>query len=445
MRYVPHTAPEAAAMLSSLGMTSAEELFADIPPNLRLQRPLRLPQGLSEMEARRAMEDIAQKNVHFRSCFRGAGAYRHFIPAVVGHVLSRGEFSTAYTPYQPETSQGVLQAIFEYQTMVCELTGMDAANASVYDGATAAYEAVAMCADGRRTGAVLCGAMHPDTLAVVKTWCDASGADLAVTAVKDGKTDPASLAAAVDDTTACVVVQQPNFFGLLEDVDAIAAIARAKGAKLVMSYNPVSLGLLKTPGEWGADIAIGEGQPLGSPLNFGGPYLGFMACREALQRRLPGRIVGETADKEGNRGFVLTLQAREQHIRREKASSNICSNEALVALGAAVYLSAMGPEGLREAAQLSMERARQAAAAISALPTMRLKFAGPFFNEFVVESDAAPEDIERVLEARGILPGLPLSFLGGEYRNCMLYCCTEMNTKDEIDELVSALGEVAAE
>ncbi len=445
MSYIPHTEEETAGLLASLGLADTDQLFSSIPEALRLRRPLRLPAGKTEMEVRQAMEALAAKNARYQVCFRGAGAYRHHIPSVVGHVISRGEFYTAYTPYQPEVSQGVLQAIFEYQTMICELTGMDASNASVYDGATAACEAIAMCLDGKRRKAVVCGAVNPQTLAVMKTWCNASGVELAVAGIRDGRTDAGELARLVDDGTACVIAQQPNFLGQLEDVAAIERLAHQGGAKLVLSCNPISLGLLKTPGEWGADIAIGEGQPLGNPLNFGGPYLGFMACREAMQRKLPGRIAGETTDHDGNRGFVLTLQAREQHIRREKASSNICSNQALNALAAAVYLSAVGPAGLREAACLSMERAHAAAMEICKLQGMKMKFSGQFFHEFVIESTIAPEIIEKHLAGRGILSGLPLGFLGSEHRNSMLYCCTELNTVEQINQLVSALKEVVGE
>ncbi len=443
MSYTPHTAEETASMLACLGLTDTEELFRSIPEKLRLRKSLNLPSGNSEMEVRHAMEAIAAKNSRFQTCFRGAGAYRHYIPSVVGHVVSRSEFYTAYTPYQPEVSQGVLQAIFEYQTMICELTGMDASNASVYDGATAACEAIAMCLDGKRRKAVVCGAVHPQTLAVIKTWCHASGVELAVTNIHEGRTDDEEFARFMDDTTACVIAQQPNFLGQLEDVAALESVTHRAGAKLILSCNPISLGLLKSPGEWGADIAVGDGQPLGNPLNFGGPYLGFMACREAMQRKLPGRIAGETVDHDGNRGFVLTLQAREQHIRREKATSNICSNQALNALAAAIYLSAVGPQGLREAATLSMERAHAAASAISALPGMKLKYDGQFFHEFVIESEIAPETIEKQLASRGILSGLPIGFLGEEYHNCMLYCCTELNSEEQINQLVSALREVA--
>ncbi len=442
MSYVPHTPAEEQAMLATLGFQGTEELFADVPASALLGRPLALPGGLPELEVRAAMESMAARNRVFPTCFRGAGAYRHHIPAAVGRIVGRSEFVTAYTPYQAEMSQGVLQAIFEYQTMICELTGMDASNASVYDGATAASEAIAMCVDAKRRRAVMSGAFHPHTIAVAATWCRTAGVELVIVPARGGVTDPEALAGAIDASTACVLVQQPNFFGQLEDVAAIEPLAHGQGAKLVLSCNPISLGALKSPGEWGADIAIGEGQPLGTPIGYGGPYLGFMACREALQRKLPGRIVGQTTDGEGNRGFVLTLQAREQHIRREKASSNICSNQALNALAAAVYLAAMGPRGLGDAAMLCTQRAHEAAERIAVLPGMRLRFTGPFFHEFVIDSDIAPECIEQALADQGILSGLPLGFLGQEYAHSTLYCCTERNTTADLDRLVEALKEV---
>ncbi len=444
MGYIPHTAADQRKMLDALGLDSVDQLFDSLPPEVRLNRPLDLPQGKTEMETLDAMEAMAGRNTRFATIFRGAGSYNRYIPSVVGSIVSRSEFYTAYTPYQPETSQGILQAIFEYQTMICELTGMDASNASVYDGATSAYEAIAMCVDGRRRRAVLSAACHPQTIEVVRTWCAAAGVELALCPLKDGHTDMEQLAALCDAATACVLVQQPNFLGLLEDVAAVEQAAHGAGAKLILSCEPVSLGALRTPGEWGADIAIGDGQGLGNPMNFGGPGLGFMTCREAMQRKLPGRIVGETVDHEGHRGYVLTLQAREQHIRREKASSNICSNQALNALAAAVYMSAMGPEGLAEAANLSCQRAHEVAAAIAALPGFRLKHSGPFFQEFVIESDVPPERIEAALVAKNILPGLPLEHvLGKDYANCTLWCATERTTQADIAKLVSALKEVA--
>lgn len=443
MGYIPHTAADQRKMLDALGLQNAGQLFEDLPAEVRLQGPLNLPQGLTEMETMAALEEIAARNTRFAHIFRGAGSYNRFIPAVVGRLVGRSEFYTAYTPYQPEISQGVLQAIFEYQTMISELTGMDASNASVYDGATAAYEAIAMCTGGMRRRAVLSAACHPQTIEVVRTWCDACGVELVLCPLKDGKTDVEALAALCDASTACVIAAQPNYLGLLEDLSAVERIAHGAGAKFVLSVEPVSLGVLRTPAQWGADIAIGDGQGLGNPMNYGGPGLGFMTCREAMQRKLPGRIVGETVDHDGNRGFVLTLQAREQHIRREKASSNICSNQALNALAAAVYMAAMGPDGLKEAANLSYQRAHETAAAIAALPGFRLKHAEPFFQEFVIESDIAPARIEAALTAKGTLSGLPLGELGAEYANCMLWCATERTTAADIAALVAALKEVA--
>ena len=445
MNFIPHTQDDYRQMSNELGIHSIEELFECIPQDVRLMKPLNLPDGLSEMETIAAMETIADKNTRFRHCFRGAGAYRHYIPSVVQHVVSRSEFYTAYTPYQAEISQGILQAIFEYQTMICELTGMDASNASVYDGATAAFEAIAMCVGGKRNKAIFSSTVNPQTIAVARTWCSTAGVELIVCDAIDGLLDMARLEALIDDNTACVLLQQPNFFGLLEDAASVEKLSHTRGAKFILSCDPVSLGVLKSPGEWGADIAIGEGQALGNQLSFGGPYLGFMACIEAMQRKLPGRIVGETTDFEGNRGYVLTLQAREQHIRREKASSNICSNQALNALAAAVYMAAMGPQGMREAAELSLERAHSAAVRISQIPGMKLKFASPYFKEFVIQSDIAPSLVEKALAEKGILSGLPLGFLGTGYEDCMLYCCTEMNTEQAISCLVDALREVAGQ
>ena len=343
--YIPATEQERQAMLASLGLGSLDELFAAIPEGVRVKE-LNLPEGLSEMEVARKVGGMAAKNVRFCSMFRGAGAYRHYIPAIVKTVTSREEFVTAYTPYQAEISQGVLQSIFEYQTQICELTGMDVSNASVYDGAAAAAEAVLMCLERRRNGVLVADSADPQTITTIRTYCESRNVPVTVLPVKNGATEVSDLAAALTDTTACLYVQSPNYYGVLEDMDALVAAAHGAGARVVMGANPISLGMLKTPGEYGADIAVGEGQPLGMPLGFGGPYLGFMACRKELMRRLPGRIVGETVDHEGRRCFVLTLQAREQHIRREKASSNICSNEALCAMTASVYLAANGPQGL---------------------------------------------------------------------------------------------------
>ena len=436
--YLPSTAEERQAMLASLGLSSVDELFAAVPAEARV-RSLALPEGLSEMEVSRKVRAVADKNVRFRSVFRGAGAYRHYIPAVVKTVTSREEFVTAYTPYQAEISQGVLQSIFEYQTQICELTGMDVSNASVYDGAVAAAEAALMCLERRRHGVVVAGTVDPQTVAVIETYAESRSVPVTVLPAKNGALDPADLAAALNDETACVVVQSPNYFGILEDMDALTAATHAAGARMIMSANPVSLGLLKTPGEYGADIAVCEGQPLGLPLGFGGPYLGVMACKKELMRRLPGRIVGQTEDHEGRRCFVLTLQAREQHIRREKASSNICSNEALCAMTASVYLAAMGPQGLARAAETCAANARYLAAELARIPGFALRYPDrPFFHEFLTECPTDPERLCAALADRGILGGLPVD--GG-----LLWCCTELCGKHDMDELITAIREVCAQ
>lgn len=379
------------------------------------------------------MEHIAAQNIVFDSIFRGAGAYDHYIPAIVKSVTGKEEFVTAYTPYQAEISQGVLQSIFEYQTMICELTGMDVSNASVYDGATAAAEAVNMCCERSRNVVFCSAAAHPDTIEVVKTYCWASGHEFVLVPAKDGKTDWNSIVPQLDKkTSACLYIQSPNFFGQIEDVQQAAEAVHAVGAKLIMGCNPIALGLYKTPAELGADIAVGEGQPLGMPLSFGGPYLGFMATTKAMMRKLPGRIVGETTDVDGKRAFVLTLQAREQHIRREKASSNICSNQALCAMTAAVYLAAVGPEGLNQVANLCYQKAHYLMQQLTAIPGITLRYQGPFFHEFVTDQGDANRILLK-LEQEGILGGLPLSDGG------ILWCATEKNSKEDIDRMVGII------
>lgn len=437
-RYVISTPEEQKEMLAALGYSSMPELFHAVPAELMLET-LRIPEGKSELETRREMERLAAQNHIFPHIFRGAGAYRHYIPSIVKQIPAKEEFLTAYTPYQAEISQGVLQAIFEYQTMICELTGMDVSNASVYDGATAAAEAVAMCRNKKRSKVLLSGACHPDTLAVVQTYCFASDTELSIIPAQDGKTDLTALDRLLDETVACVLLQQPNYYGLLEDTEAATQQAHEAGALMILSCNPIALAMLKSPGECGADIAVGEGQPLGIPLSFGGPYLGYMAAKSALMRKLPGRIVGETVDADGNRAFVLTLQAREQHIKREKASSSICSNQALCALTASVYLSAMGPKGLREVAVQCYSKAHYAADAISTLPGFSKKYNGDFFHEFVTDCPVPPVDLTAKLSQKGILGGLPLPDGG------LLWCVTEMNTREEIDDLISAIKEAAFE
>lgn len=431
--YVPSTAQERQEMLASIGLCSIDELFSHIPDSLKLKGELNLPSGKSELEVCRTMEHIAAQNIVFDSIFRGAGAYDHYIPAIVKSVTGKEEFVTAYTPYQAEISQGVLQSIFEYQTMICELTGMDVSNASVYDGATAAAEAVNMCCERSRNTVFCSAAAHPDTIEVVKTYCWASGHEFVLVPAKDGKTDWNSIVPQLDKkTSACLYIQSPNFFGQIEDVQQAAEAVHTVGAKLIMGCNPIALGLYKTPAELGADIAVGEGQPLGMPLSFGGPYLGFMATTKAMMRKLPGRIVGETTDVDGKRAFVLTLQAREQHIRREKASSNICSNQALCAMTAAVYLAAVGPEGLKQVANLCYQKAHYLMQQLTAIPGITLRYQGPFFHEFVTDQGDANRILLK-LEQEGILGGLPLSDGG------ILWCATEKNSKEDIDRMVGII------
>lgn len=431
--YVPSTAQERQEMLASIGLCSIDELFSHIPDSLKRKGELNLPSGKSELEVCRTMEHIAAQNIVFDSIFRGAGAYDHYIPAIVKSVTGKEEFVTAYTPYQAEISQGVLQSIFEYQTMICELTGMDVSNASVYDGATAAAEAVNMCCERSRNVVFCSAAAHPDTIEVVKTYCWASGHEFVLVPAKDGKTDWNSIVPQLDKkTSACLYIQSPNFFGQIEDVQQAAEAVHAVGAKLIMGCNPIALGLYKTPAELGADIAVGEGQPLGMPLSFGGPYLGFMATTKAMMRKLPGRIVGETTDVDSKRAFVLTLQAREQHIRREKASSNICSNQALCAMTAAVYLAAVGPEGLKQVANLCYQKAHYLMQQLTAIPGITLRYQGPFFHEFVTDQADANRILLK-LEQEGILGGLPLSDGG------ILWCTTEKNSKEDIDRMVGII------
>lgn len=441
--YVPNTRDERQGMLEAAGFSKMEDLFAHIPHEVLLNRPLDIPAGKSELEVSRVMAEMAGKNTIFPSIFRGAGAYDHYIPAIVKSVTSKEEFLTSYTPYQAEISQGVLQSIFEYQTMICEITGMDASNASVYDGATAAAEAASMCRERSRTVTYVSAACNPSVLRTLKTYCFSSGTELVVVPEKDGVTDLSAIEGELDGkTTASLYIEQPNYYGLLEDVEKAAEVIHAAGGKLIVGCNPISLGILKTPAECGADIAVGEGQPLGMPLSFGGPYLGFMAAKSSMTRKLPGRIVGETTDLDGKRAYVLTLQAREQHIRREKASSNICSNQALCAMTTAVYLAAVGADGLQKAATLCMSKAHYLAQELSKIPGFGRKHQGEFFHEFVTGCPICPHKLMAELEKHGILGGLPLT---GAYEGSILWCCTEKNTKADIDRLVAIVKEVAAQ
>lgn len=430
--YVPVTENDRKEMLKTIGIDSMDDLFGMIPDDVKIRGGLDLPEGMAELQVRRTMEKMAAKNKVFPVIFRGAGAYRHFIPSIVKSVVSNETFLTAYTPYQAEISQGVLQSIFEYQTMICELTGMDVSNASVYDGASAAAEAVAMCRDRKKKKAFVSLAANPQVIETIKTYCFGNEMELVLIPEKDGVTDLDFLKENLDKETACVYIQHPNYYGNLEDAATAGELAHEWKAKFIMGVNPISLGILKTPREYGADVAVGEGQPLGLSLAFGGPYLGFMSCTGDMMRKLPGRIVGETKDRDGKVGYVLTLQAREQHIRREKASSNICSNQALCALAVGVYLSAMGAEGLREAASQCTAKAHYLADELKEAG-FTVENKGAYFHEFVTFSDRSSSEVLKALEEADILGGYPLD------ENRILWCCTEMNTKEEMDEAVRIL------
>lgn len=440
--YLPHTDEDRLEMLTAIGVTSTEALFADIPAGIRLNRPLDLPAAVSEMEVFRLMQNRAAQNADTDAypCFVGAGAYDHFVPAVVPHLAGRSEFYTAYTQYQPEISQGGLQALWEYQSYICELTGLDVSNASLYDGATAAAEAMNLaCGVTGRTKVVVSAGVHPFYRRVLATYAHDLGFAVEIIALQEGKTDMGVLAKAVDHQTAAVIGQTPNFLGVIEDFQAVAELVHQQGGLLVSVVNPISLALLTPPGAYGADIAVGEGQPLGLGLNFGGPYLGFMAVKDKYMRRMPGRIVGQTTDHEGRRGFVLTLQAREQHIRREKAYSNICSNEGLCAVMAAIYLSAVGKKGLRQVAEACVHKAHYAAERIVAVAGCSMVYDSPFFHEFVIRLPRPAAEVSRLLLEAGIIGGLDLGIIDPARADQMLFCVTEKRTAAEIDALVAVL------
>ena len=443
--YLPNTEADREAMLREIGVSSVEDLFSDIPAEVRFRGRMKLPEPLSEPELVSHMKRLAARNADASSwtIFLGGGSYDHFIPSVVGHVLSRSEFYTAYTPYQPEVSQGVLQSIYEYQSLICRLTGMDVSNASMYDGASAMAEAALIaCAATRRAKVVVGATVNPEYRQTLATYARGPKVQIVVAPYDPatGQTDLGALEKLVDTETAAVLLSHPNFFGCLEKPEAAAKLAHDKGALFVVAVDPISLGILKPPGEYGADVCLGEGQPLGNPMSFGGPYLGFLATRESLVRRMPGRIAGATVDRDGDRGFVLTLQTREQHIRREKASSNICSNEALNALAACVYLSTMGKQGLVEVAKLCLAKAHYARDRIAAIPGYKARFSGPFFKEFVVEGPGSLAQINAKLAGRRMLVGPDLGTGYPELKGCFLVAVTEKRTKAEIDGLAAGLG-----
>ncbi|MHB8620412.1 MAG: aminomethyl-transferring glycine dehydrogenase subunit GcvPA [Chloroflexota bacterium] len=440
MNYLPSTPEDRAAMLASLGLASTDELFNHLP---RLLPPgaLDLPDGISELELVGETRRMAAANANLQDydSFLGAGAYQRFVPAVVGQLAGRAEFYTAYTPYQPEISQGTLQTIYEYQSLICELTGMDAANASMYEGATALAEAALMAsrATGRQRVVVL-DSVHPEYREVLKTYAAPIGLD--VVEVRYTRRDDPHPTPRLPDLSGacCLIAQNPNFFGHLEDMERLAGAAHAAGALFVASVDPISLGLLKSPAEYGADIVTGEGQGLGNPISFGGPYLGIFACREQHLRRMPGRLVGATTDSRGRRGFVLTLQAREQHIRRERATSNICTNQALNALYAALYLISLGKQGLREVANLCLQKSHYLAEHLPA--GYHLKFATPFFQEMAVQCPCPPAEINARLLKEHVIGGAELGRWYPELEDCMLLCTTEMVSREAIDRLLAALA-----
>lgn len=441
MGYVANTAADQQQMLAAIGVDSIEALFEVVPESARFPR-LDLPRPLSEMEIMAKLERLADENAdanHF-DWFLGAGAYNHFVPSVVTQLQMRSEFYTAYTPYQPEVSQGTLQAMFEYQTMVAELTGMDVVNASHYDGATALAEAAIMALNsvrGDRTKILVSPHVSPQYRRVLRTYLQGNPAE--ITGDEEPGNNVDTLKGLLDDRTACLIVQTPNFLGELESLAGLADAVHAAGALLVLSVDPISLGLLKPPGHYGADIVVGEGHSLGNHLNFGGPYLGIFATTDKLVRRMPGRLVGQTVDTEGRRGYVLTLSTREQHIRREKATSNICTNQGLIALGAAIYLATMGRQGLRRVAELSYHKAHYAAAEIDRLSGYEVINRRPFFKEFVVRCPRPAAEVVAALAGQKIMPGYALEREFPERANDLLVCVTEMNSRQQIDRLVSAL------
>lgn len=447
MTYIPHSSQDQEAMLATLGLKRLEELFTDVPSRQRFPK-LKLPPALSEMEASAELGELATSNENVRSdliSFLGAGAYNHYIPAAVDAILRRGEFYTAYTPYQPEISQGTLQAIFEYQSLISALTGMEVSNASHYDGATAVAETANMAYAqfrGKRTKAVISPAVHPQYRAVLRTYTQDTGLELAGEDT-DPASDPGSLISLIDENTALVVVQYPDFFGRVYDFTRLIADAHARGALVCVAANPIALGLLKTPGEMGADMVVGEGQPLGIPLSYGGPYLGFFTTHKQYVHKMAGRLVGETVDNRGQRAYVLTLTAREQHIKRERATSNICTNQGLLALAAATYLSLLGKTGLRQVAELCYHKAHYAAERIRKVKGFSLCFETPFFHEFTVCCPQPVGEINDHLLEHGILGGYDLGEDYPAFAGRMLLAVTEMNTKEEIDALVDVLTEVS--
>ncbi len=445
MKFTQLTDRHVESMLDTIGVGSIDDLFATVPNEHRLDRPLDIPPGLSELGLLANAKALADANHHCDDlvCFMGCGAYDHFIPTLVDHLAMKGEFLTAYTPYQAEASQGSLQAFYEFQTMVCQLTGMDVANASLYEQASAVAEAVLMAKSAtRRSSVVMSPSVHPDTRDVMNTYCADLDLDRVRAELKDGVTDLDALRALVSQETAAVVIQSPNFFGCVERVDEIARIAHDVGALLIVSVDPISCGVVKSPGDCGADVAVAEGQCLGIPLGYGGPYLGLLAASEKFLRKMPGRVVGKGKDAQGDDAYCLALQTREQHIRRQNATSNICTNQGLMAMRAAVYLAAMGKQGIRQAASQCLDKAHYAASEITALDGYELRFDQPFFKEFTIKTTRNVEKTLSHCHSQGILAGVPLGRWHDELNDCFVVAVTEKRTRTQIDALVEALASV---
>ncbi|NOY88008.1 MAG: aminomethyl-transferring glycine dehydrogenase subunit GcvPA [FCB group bacterium] len=443
MPYIPNTDDDRRKMLQTIGVSSIEELFSTIPSALRFKRDLKIP-AFSEMELLNKIENLSRKNKEDMVCFAGGGVYDHFIPSAIDTIISRPEFMTAYTPYQAEVSQGTLQVIYEFQTHICRLTKMDVANASMYDGATAAAEAIilALNVTGKRK-VIVSETVNPIYREVIQTYLSGQNVELIALSLKDGVTDLNRLADMTDEKTACILVAQPNFFGLLEDMETVSEIAHRVGAKMIMSVDPIAQAILKTPGEYDADVVVGEGQPLGMPMYFGGPLLGFFAVKKELVRYMPGRLAGRTKDIDGKEGFVLTLQTREQHIRREKATSNICSNEALCATTAAVYMTLMGKTGLKNAALLSAEKAQKVAQEIFNIDGFEPYFKAPFVREFPIKTPVPAREIILSMVKKNILPGINAGRWYKSFDDCLIVAVTEKRTKDEISDFTYNLKELA--
>lgn len=442
MPFIPNTDEDRKAMLKAIGVDNFEELISDIPENLRIKGELNLPEPLSEYEVLKELRKIAERNENTNQfiSFLGGGAYDHYIPAAVNHIISRPEFFTAYTPYQPEVSQGTLQTIYEYQTMICELTGMDASNASMYDGGSALAEATLLAiSETGRSQVLVSKGLHPNYIDIIRTYCKGQGFEVTEIALDGGITSLSDLKEKISNKTAAVIIQHPNFFGIIEKMQEFSDIIHQNGAHFISFNDPISLGILTPPGEYGADIVIAEGQCLGNSLSFGGPYLGIFAVKQNLIRRMPGRIAGATVDSQGRRGFVLTLQTREQHIRREKATSNICTNQALCALAATVYLSLLGKQGIKEVAMQCLQKSHYLAEQISQLDGFQLKFNQPFFKEFVLETPVPPQKIVDLLLERRIFAGINLQKYNLDLNSCLLVAVTEKRTKSEMDKFVLEL------